>query len=53
MNAFLTVLLSRILALTREAAGPALDTESDHRLETIVHHFMWDNLQRPLPVASR
>ena len=52
VSALLTVLLSRVLTLTRGAAGPAPASEPDHRLETVVHHFLWDNLQRPLPVAE-
>ncbi|MHB9131532.1 MAG: helix-turn-helix transcriptional regulator [Armatimonadota bacterium] len=50
--AFLTVLLSRVLTLTRGAQGPSPDAEPDVQLETIIHQFLWDNLQRPLTVAE-
>jgi len=52
VQAFLTVLLSRVLTLTRGADGPTPDAEADRHLEALVHHFLWDNLHRPLTVAE-
>ena len=52
VSAFLTVLLSRVLTLTRGTPEPASEAERDARLETIIHQFFWDNLQRPLTVAE-
>ncbi len=52
VQAFLTVLLSRVLTLTRGADGPTPDAEADRHLESLVHGFLWDNLHRPLTVAE-
>lgn len=52
VQAFLTVLLSRVLTLTRGADAPTSDAEADRHLEALVHHFLWDNLHRPLTVAE-
>lgn len=52
VQAFLTVLLSRMLTLTRGADGPTPDAEADSHLEALIHGFLWDNLHRPLTVAE-
>jgi AraC-like DNA-binding protein len=52
VTAFLSVLLSRVLTLTRGAAGPTPDADPDGQLAAVVHRFLWDNLQRPLTVAE-
>ena len=53
-SAYLAVILSRMLALTRhpEQTAPARDTDKETALETIIDQFLWDNLPRPLPVAE-
>ena len=51
-SCYLSVILSRILALTQQPEQTALATEKETQLETIIDQFLWDNLQRPLTVAE-
>lgn len=51
-SSYLSVIVSRILALTQQPEQAAFATDMETPLETIIDQFLWDNLPRVLTVAE-